>query len=108
MTGRPKRDLKGQVTASGEPFSWEVHREPQWCTADGWRGLTLKVKHVDGQREAHVEFPFREHAHSSPHQKRPKLPAPEIVRAIEAALAAGWDPFSRGKPVQVCIDANVR
>ena len=24
--------------------SWRVHREPQWCTGDGWKGLSIAVR----------------------------------------------------------------
>ncbi len=106
---RPMRNAKrtesGRISVDGEDFAWRLHREPQWCTADGWRGMVLAVRHVDGQREALVEWPMPKAAsHSVPYRQRPKIDAPLLNRAVTAAIQAGWQPLSRGKPVSVLVE----
>ena len=98
MTARFKRKMSANIVVNGEPFEWKVLREPQWCTADGWRGLALTVKHRDGKREAILQFsmPFDERL-GSPHHQRPKVSQRLLQHGISAALDAGWDPLSRGR-----------
>jgi hypothetical protein len=81
-------------------FTWRVHREPQWCTSDGWKGLAVLVERVDGgQRVLIVEFPFEAQTRrSTPHRQRPFVSQKQLEDAITAALDAGWDPEKRGKP----------
>lgn len=99
-----KRTENGIVLVEGEAYAWRLHREPQWCTTDGWRGLVLAVTHVNGQREALVEWPMpRGASNSVPYRQRPKIDAPLLNRAVTAALDAGWEPLSRGKAVSVLV-----
>jgi len=100
-----KRTQDGVVSVDGAEFTWRLHREPQWCTTDGWRGLVLAVRHVDGQREALVEWPMpRSGSHSVPYRQRPKLDTPLLTQGVRTALDAGWDPLSRGKAVAVLVE----
>ncbi len=92
------------VSVEGTDFSWRLHREPQWCTADGWRGMVIAVRHSDGQREALVEWPMPKNASNSvPYRQRPKIDAALLCQAVNAAINAGWEPLSRGKPLNVLI-----
>jgi hypothetical protein len=88
------------VEVEGDEFRWHVHRQPQWCTADGWKGLALHVEHArDPQRALIIEFPFSvANRRSTPQRQRPSVSAKQIAAGISAALAAGWEPSSRGKP----------
>ena len=89
---------------AGEAFAWRLDREPQWCTNDGWRGMVIAVRHVDGQREALIEWPMPEMASNSvPYRQRPKIDTPLLLQAVDAAIASGWEPLSRGKPVNVSV-----
>jgi hypothetical protein len=102
-----KRDLAGIVTVDGLEYAWALQREPQWCTADGWRGMTVTLRQVDGRREAVLEFPMPRHAlNGSPQRQRPPLNDAIAANGVRAALAAGWEPASRGKPVTFMVDAN--
>jgi hypothetical protein len=93
------------VSVEGTDFSWRLHREPQWCTADGWRGLVIAVRHVEGQREALVEWPMPKIASNSvPYRQRPKIDALLLSQAVNAAIEAGWEPLSRGKPFNVLVE----
>jgi hypothetical protein len=100
------RDLAGTIEVDGLHYEWAVQREPQWCTVDGWRGMTVMIRLRDSQREAILEFPT-----PPARQLRARAPRPQVNRRIvengvRAALAAGWDPASRGKPVLFEVDAN--
>ena len=88
------------IEVEGTDFRWHVHRQPQWCTADGWKGLALHVEGArDPQRALIVEFPFSVGSRrSTPQRQRPSVSAKQVALSISAALAAGWDPSSRGKP----------
>ena len=103
LTEKPgivKANLEQIVQASGLEFRWHVHRQPQWCGADGWKGLCIWVELArNPQRPLLIEFPFEVAARrSTPQRQRPALTGDEVVRAIDAGLAAGWEPTSRGKP----------
>jgi hypothetical protein len=100
-----KRTLEGQVAVDGQEYTWRLHREAQWCTADGWRGLVIAVHHIDGQREALLEWPMPwSKSQSVPYRQRPKIDVPVLKAAIRKAIEAGWEPLSRGKPVAVLVD----
>ncbi|WP_421836330.1 hypothetical protein [Novosphingobium sp.] len=102
------RDLSGTVEVDGAHYEWAVQREPQWCTVDGWRGMTFSLRLHDGQREAVLEFPMQSARRSKlqPQLRRPQVNARIIENGVRAALAAGWEPSSRGKPVVFEVDAN--
>ena len=103
------RDLTGTVEVDGLHYEWTVQREPQWCTVDGWRGMTVMLRLRDGQREAILEFPMPPSRGGSKlqHQiRRPRVNRRVVENGVRAALAAGWDPASRGKPVVFEVDAN--
>jgi hypothetical protein len=102
-----KRDLVGSVEINGQAFDWELQREPQWCTADGWRGMTVAVRLVGAQRDAVLEFPMpKRTTNGSPQRQRPKINDAIIANGVRAALAAGWEPTSRGKPIVYMVDAD--
>jgi len=84
----------------GASFRFKVHREPQWCGSDGWKGLALAVEAVDkAGRNLIVELPFEHSSHrSTPHRQRPSISVAKVEGYIREALEAGWDPESRGKP----------
>jgi len=100
------RDLTGLVEVDGVHYEWAVEREPQWCTADGWRGMVVSVRQVDRPREALLEFPVPKAGNGSPYRRRPQVNDAIARNCVRAALAAGWDPTSRGKPETYMVDAN--
>jgi hypothetical protein len=102
--GNAKRTQSGIVSVDESDFVWRLHREPQWCTTDGWRGLVIAVRHMDGQREALVEWPMPNTASKSvPHRQRPKIDIPLLNLAVNTAIVKGWEPLSRGKPISVLV-----
>lgn len=102
------RDLSGTVEVDGLRYGWAVQREPQWCTVDGWKGMAVALRLHETQRVAVLEFPMPSARRSKlqPQLRRPQINQRVIENGIRAALAAGWDPDSRGKPVVFEVDAN--
>jgi hypothetical protein len=93
------RNQTGTVEVDGKSFECSLEREPQWCTADGWRGMMVSVRQVDAQREALLEFPMPKSGNGSQYRRRPKINDAIVAKGVSAALAAGWEPVSRGKAV---------
>jgi hypothetical protein len=104
------RDLSGLINVDGQEYEWAVQREPQWCTADGWRGMTISLRLKNAQREAILEFPMPSARRSKlqPQLRRPQVNRRIVENGVRAAIAAGWEPASRGKPVILEVDANGR
>ena len=105
---KTKHDSGIEIEVDGDPYVWRLHRQPQWSSdTAGWRGMAIAVRHAEGQREAVVEFPPA----GPPRYGQPKLQpsniAPALVKkAIASAIAAGWEPLSRGKTVAIVVDAD--
>src|SRR5450432_3231352 len=85
-----KRDIGGRTIYAGAEYEWRLRREPQWCTVDGWKGVALAIRHVNGQREAILEWPFSgTHSKSVPHRQRPTVSPAMLEKGIATALQAG-------------------
>lgn len=100
------RDQTGTVEVDGLRYEWSIQREPQWCTVDGWRGMMVSVRLVDEQREALLEFPMPKSGNGSQYRRRPQINNSIAGNGVRAALAAGWEPMSRGKPLTYMVDAS--
>jgi hypothetical protein len=96
-----------EIQVDGEPYVWRLQRRPQWSSdAADWRGMAIAVRHKDGQREAVLEFPPGPQPRYGAPQLQSSQIAPELVaKAIASAIAAGWEPMSRGKTVAIVVDA---
>ena len=102
---RAKRSIESTVTIDGYSVVWRLHREQQGSTSDGWRGMAIHVRVAEGaRRELHMEYPAVE-THKSSFTKtgidycpRPGIVAAKVEAHVREAMAAGWDPDSRGKP----------
>ena len=101
------RDLTGTVDVDGLAYEWALQREPQ-CTVDGWRGMTIALQLRDAQRVAILEFPMPSARRSKlqPQLRRPQVNPRILQNGVRAALAAGWEPSSRGKPMIFGVDAD--
>ena len=97
-----------EIDVDGEPYVWRLQRQPVWSSdAAGWRGMAIAVRHREGQREAVLEFPPIPAPRRGTPLLQPGAIRPEIVkRAITSAIAAGWEPLSRGKTVAIMVDAT--
>ena len=103
-----KKAIEAEIEVDGELYVWRVQRQPVWSSdAAGWRGMAIAVRHVEGVREAVVEFPPAPAPRKGTPLIQPaQLPKPLVAKAITSAIAAGWDPQSRGKTVAIEVDAT--
>ena len=99
------RSLAGIVEIDGLKYEWQLQREPQF-TADGWKGMTVSLRQTDAQREAVLEFPTPKRLLKGLPKGRSHINDAIAARGIRAALSAGWEPASRGKPMVFMVDAN--
>ncbi|RZJ00821.1 MAG: hypothetical protein EON90_05690 [Brevundimonas sp.] len=101
------RDLAGHVEVDGQAFDWSLRRDPQWCTADGWRGMSIALRMVGATREAILEFPMPSSGSNvQPQRQRPEISKRLIENGVRSALECGWEPRSRGKAIIVEVDAD--
>lgn len=97
-----KRTIEGDLTLDGFRMHWSLVREQCWCSDHGWRGMAIRVVVLDGKhREMQIEYPAvrtERSGMSLPVGVKPKVRAVKVEAHIREAIAAGWDPESRGKP----------
>jgi hypothetical protein len=113
-----KRSIEAQVEIDGFELRWELRSEPQSSTEHGIEGLSLTVQRIDGAfRELILEYPFpkkgrRLRIDGKTYLTAPNFPirpkfSPKTVEAdIRQAIAAGWDPTSRGRPFIFQVPEN--
>ena len=102
--GAPKQIIDDRLFVDGIAFRWSERRAPQWSPGHGWVGLVITVEPVeDPQKVLVIEYPMPPGWKPSGVQaRRIKRPSTvdngDFARQVGLALAAGWDPASRGKP----------
>lgn len=96
----------GIVEVDGLQYEWELRSEPQWGDADGWRGMTIALLRKHTQRGALLEFPPPKRLLKGMQRGRLQISDAVVSRGIRAALMAGWEPASRGKPMVFTVDAD--
>ncbi len=96
----------GMVEVDGVHYEWELRSEPQWGDAEGWRGMTVGLLRKHTQREALLEFPPPKRLVKGLPRGRLQISDALVSRGIRAALQAGWEPASRGKPMVFSVDAD--
>lgn len=103
-----KRALEVEIVVDGQTYVWRVQRQPQWSSdVAGWRGMAIAVRHQEGLREAVLEFPPAPAPRKGTPLIQPgQIPAHIVAKAIASAIAAGWEPLSRGKTVAILVDAT--
>ncbi|MGZ3273051.1 MAG: hypothetical protein ACXU82_09320 [Caulobacteraceae bacterium] len=104
---RTKHSAEYEIEVDGEPYVWRLQRQPQWSSDTAkWRGMAIGVRHKEGQREAVLEFPpGPQPRYGAPQLKASQIDRSLVGRAIASALAAGWEPLSRGKTIAIVVDA---
>ena len=100
------RSQTGIVVVDGSDYEWALQREPQWSDEDGWRGMTISLTQIGSQRGALLEFPPPKRLLKGLPRGRLQISDAVVSRGIRAALAAGWDPASRGKTMWFTVDAD--
>ena len=95
-----------EIEVDGEPYVWRVQRQPVWSTdAADWRGMAIAVRHRGGQREAVLEFPAAPPPRrGTPLIRAAQIPPQIVAQGVRSAMAAGWEPLSRGKTVSIVVD----
>lgn len=98
------------ITVDGETYLWKLQRRPQWSSDDNaFTGIAISVRHEDGQRDAVIEFPpGKQPRFGAPLLKAERIDPKLVANAIGSAIAAGWEPLSRGKTVVIVVDAEGR
>lgn len=100
------RSTTGTVDVDGVTYDWQLEREPQWSDAEGWKGMTVSLLERDCRRAALLEFPAPKKLLKGLPRGRLQIDDPTICRGVRAALLAGWEPTSRGKPMVFTVDAE--
>ena len=96
----------GTVTVDGAIYDWHLQHEPRQSDDDGWKGMTVALFQRDAKRQAWVEFPPPKRLLKGLPRGRLQLDDATISRCVRAAMAAGWEPMQRGKPVVFTVDAE--
>jgi hypothetical protein len=98
---RRKRTMEGLIAVDGNSLKWRLVSEPQWTSEDGYIGLRISVQTEDAHhRELILEYPFPKKVTGvglPQLPQRPKFSVKTIEASVRRAIAAGWDPISRGK-----------
>ena len=104
---RTKQNPDCPISVDGEAYVWRLQRQPQWSSdSAAWRGMAIAVRHTEGQREAVVEFPpGPQPRYGAPQLQPSQIASGLVATAIASAIAAGWEPLSRGKTVAIVVDA---
>ena len=102
-----KQAAEFEIHVDGEAYLWRLQRMPRWSKDPAEQhGLGIAVRHSEGKREAVLEFPPAAQPRFGAPRLKPAQIAPDLVaNAIRSALAAGWEPLSRGKTVTIAVDA---
>ena len=98
--------LSGIVEVVGLPYEWELRSEPQWNESQGWKGMTVALLRKHTQRGAMLEFPPPKRLLKGMQRGRLQISDAIVTRGIRAAMQAGWEPESRGKPMVFMVDAD--
>lgn len=98
--------LSGIVDVGGFQYEWELRSEPQWSESEGWKGMTVALMRKHTQRGALLEFPPPKRLLKGMQRGRLQISDAIVIRGIQAALDAGWEPASRGKPMVFVVDAD--
>lgn len=96
----------GTVEIDGFKYDWELLSEPQLSSSEGWKGMTISLRQREMPRQAVLEFPPPKRLMKGLPKGRLHINDAIAARGVLAALAAGWDPASRGKPTVFMVDAS--
>jgi hypothetical protein len=96
----------GTVDVDDLTYDWHLQSEPHLSDHAGWKGMTISLLQLGAKREALLEFPAPKRLLKGLPRGRLQLDDATISRCVRAAMAAGWEPMSRGKPVVFTVDAE--
>ena len=95
----------GSVTVDGVTYDWRLHCEPHLSDDEGWKGMTIALVEQGQARGADGISRPKRLLKGLP-RGRLQLDDATMSRCVRSALAAGWDPNSRGKPIVFTVDAE--
>ncbi|MGD0939124.1 MAG: hypothetical protein ABR905_05370 [Terracidiphilus sp.] len=99
---RAKRSIEVRLQIDDFSLVWNLHREQQLSTVDGWRGVAIHVRVAEGvRRELHLEYPAvktQKVDFTRTDFVQQNISPAKVASHIRLAMAAGYDPASRGKP----------
>lgn len=96
----------GTVTVDGATYEWRLQSEPHQSDDEGWKGMTIALLQSGANRAAWMQFPPSKRLLRGLPRGRLQLDDATISRCVRAALAAGWEPMSRGKPIVFEVDSE--
>ncbi len=103
-----KRSAEGTVVIDGNELHWSLLREAHYSSSDGHKGMTFSVR-AEGTktfRELLLEYPFPKRKFRFAHQEKERI-FPQVIEAgIRQAIAAGWNPVSRGRVFAFQVPEN--
>tara|TARA_R110000787_G_scaffold52699_1_gene124058 strand:- start:507 stop:827 length:321 start_codon:yes stop_codon:yes gene_type:complete len=100
------RGTNGTVEIDGDIYDWEIRRQPQPLADGTWDGMAISLRLRDFQREAIVQFPMPTRPNGRPDMEKQRVNVDAVRNSVTAAIAAGWNPTSRGKAMVFEVDAN--
>lgn len=98
--------LAGIVDVDGAQYEWELRSEPQLTETQGWKGMTIALLQKGTQRGALLEFPPPKRLLKGLPRGRLQVSEAVVCRGVRAALQAGWQPETRGRPMIFMVDAD--
>jgi len=102
------REISGTVEVDGDVYHWELRRQPRPTTGSAWEGIAVTLRLKDFKREAIVQFPPPLRPNGRPDTEKQFVKIDHVRNAVAAAMEAGWNPTSRGKPMTFEVDADGR
>ena len=100
------RSNAGSIDVDGITYDWHLQREPHLSDDEGWKGMAISLLQHGGKRQALLEFPPPKRLLKGLPRGRLQLDNATISRCVRAAMSAGWEPASRGKPMVFSVDAE--
>lgn len=92
----PKKGRR-PISVDGQPYCWRIRRAPTYTQGAFEGSMTLAVQHASDDSQSVLVADLvisRPDNWIAPHQTSV---TPQMVRdIIRAAVAAGWDPWSKG------------
>ncbi len=98
---RPKRQIETRIEIDGFRLVWRLHREQRHQKLSSW-GVSVHVQREDGaHRDLFLEYPMIQTQKLGLAQAdylKVQIQSKKVEAHIRQAIAAGWDPESRGQP----------
>jgi hypothetical protein len=103
MPPHAKRQLGAKTEIDGFRLIWRLHREQHTNGLDDWHGLAIHVQNeTRARRDLYLEYPLAPTLNKNGITRTDTMRVPIHEKKVEAhirqAIAAGWDPESRGRP----------